>query len=191
MSMIYVIVITIALLALAKHGGSGRRKMGRYIRGSVDENLLLTTLAAKTAVSAVFDETVNERSLISSLVATWSLGDFTLGSDIGPVMVGVAHSDYTDAEIEAFIEATGSWDEGDKIQQEVSRRKVRRVGIFPSAPGPADLVLNDGKPIKTKLNWILNQGQTLRVWAYNMGASPIATTVPDVGVQGHANLWPR
>jgi len=48
--------------------------MGRYIRGNVDEEVALTTLASKDVVSAIFDETVNERTKITSLVATYGMG---------------------------------------------------------------------------------------------------------------------
>lgn len=160
--------------------------MGKYIRGSVDEELALTTLASKTVVGTTFDETVQERTLVSSIVANWSGKDFTAGE--GPIMVGVAHGDYSDAEIEAVIESTGSWNEGDKVAQEVSKRLVRRIGVLSLADG--DPVLNDGKPMKTKLNWILNQGVFLKIWAYNMGSGAL-TTGGIVQAEGHANLWPR
>ncbi len=51
------------------------------------------------------------------------------------------------------------------------------------------IVLNDGKPIKTKLNWILQEGQTLAFVGYNMGSVQVQTTTPDVRILGHANLW--
>ncbi len=169
--------------------------MGRYLRGSVDENLSLGTLASLTLVSANFDESVVERTLISSLVATYAMTDFTSGVQDGPIIVGVAHSDYTDAEIEEVLENTGSWNEGDIVQtREVGKRLIRRIGVF--VPGgnhqPTDTVaLNDGKPVKTKLNWILTTGDTLVVWCYNAGGSALAGTSPQVQVTGHANLWPR
>ncbi len=165
--------------------------MGRYIRGGVDEVLSLGTLAGLTLVATPFDEVVRERTLISSLVATYAMSDMTLGASIGPIMVGIAHSDYTDAEIEEVIEMTDSWDEGNLVEQELSKRKIRRIGIFDLDGSGSDTVLNDGKPVKTKLNWILNSAQSLRLWAYNMGANALATTVPVVRIQGHANLWPR
>ncbi len=180
--------------ALAKRGkGSGKRRpMGRYLRGSVDDELSLGTLATKTAIEQQFDETVNERTLVSSLVATWTMSNWTPIAAAGPILVGVAHSDYALSEIEAFIEATGSWNEGDMIQQEIAKRKIRRIGIFDSPLAATDsAVLNDGKPIKTKMNWILLQGQTLNMWAYNLGTASIATTVPLIHAEGHANLWPR
>ncbi len=107
-------------------------------------------------------------------------------------MVGVAHSDYTAAEIEEWIETTGSWDEGDLVQQEIAKRKIRRCGIF---DGPSDAnntaVLNEGAARRTKCGWILNLGDGLNQWAYNMGTGDLATTSPVVRVQGHANLWPQ
>ncbi len=166
--------------------------MGKYIRGSVDESTAGGTLAAKTLVSVNFDETVRERTLISSIVATYSLSNWTPTAAAGPVLIGLAHVDYSNAEIESFIEATGSWDEGDLVQQEISKRRIRRIGIFDAPTGPTDeAVLNDGRPIKTKLNWTLLQGQTLALWIYNLGTGAFAGTDPVVHAEGHANLWPR
>ncbi len=175
---------------MVRKNNPSRRKRGRYIRGRIDEGLALGTLAAKTLVVDTWDDTVTERSLVSSIVAAWSLDELT--SNQGPIMVGVAHSDYTAAEIEEVIENAGSWTEGDKISQERAKRLVRTIGIFAgedTQAGAADWTLNDGKPIKTKLNWILNVGQTLDMWAYNMSADALTTTVPILQAQGHANLW--
>ncbi len=166
------------------------RNMNKYIRGDIDEDLSLGTLAAKTLVSDLWDQSATERTLISSIVATWSLDQLT-GAQ-GPLIFGVAHSDYSDAQIEEVIENTGSWDEGSKSAEEISRRLVRQIGTFvsrktPSEPG--DEEFNDGKPMKTKLNWVLSSGDTLRMWAYNVSASALATTVPVMRANGHANLW--
>ncbi len=166
--------------------------MGKYIRGSVNEQLALTTLASKTVVLVAFDDSVNERTLVSSIVAKYTLSVFTPGSGVGPIMVGVAHSDYSVDEIDEWIENTGSWDEGALVEQEQGRRFIRQVGVFDTPDDANDSSeLNDGKAIKTRLNWILNQGQTLSLWAYNLGNNPVATTTPIVTADGHANLWPR
>ncbi len=177
---------------MAKHG-KGKGKFRRYIRGNVDESVTMSTLAARTLVVVPFDDTVNERTLISSLVARWSLDDFTSGGDIGPIMCGIAHSDYSATEITEWIDNTGSWSEADLIAQEVGSRKIRIVGVFETQVTTAlgIAVLNNGKAIKTKLNWILNQGQTLDLWVFNLGSQPVATTVPNCFVQGHVNLWPQ
>ncbi len=164
--------------------------MSRYMRGSVDELLTIAALATKDVVLAIFDQAVKDRTLISSLVATWSIAEWTPTANAGPIMVGVSHSDYTAAEIEEWIESTGSWNEGDLVQQEVANRKIRQVGVFQQMGNLlSDSVLNDGKPIKTKLKWILLEDQTLNLWAYNMGGSSVATTTPDVQCMGHANLF--
>ncbi len=192
-----IIVTLLAALAaalFAKHTSSGRRRrpMGKYLRGNVNENLDLSTLGAKVAIEASFDEVVNERTLVSSIVARWSMNNFTPAATAGPILVGVAHSAYSATLIEEWIETTGSWNETDLPEQEIAQRKIRRVGIFDTPDAASDsAVLNDGKAIKTKLNWILNQSQTLVVWAYNLGNAALATTSPQVQVEGHANLWPR
>lgn len=169
-----------------------KRRMGRYIKGNVDERLDLGTLAGATLVAVAFDDAVTERTLISSLKATWSLKDVTPVENSGPILVGIAHSDYTAAEIEEVIEATGSWDEGNKVTREVMGRQVRIIGTFRDRGVPLEtVVLNDGRPIKTKLNWILTTGDTLDLWAYNLGTAAVATTDPQMHVEGHVNLWPR
>lgn len=189
--MYYIIILVIVLTIAMARSGRGRA-MGRYIRGEVDEELTIGGLTTRDVVSVVFDETVNERTLISSLVASYSMDEWTPTANAGPIMVGIAHSDYSAAEIEEWIENTGSWDEGDLVNQEVGKRKIRKVGIFPDTGNVlSNEVLNDGKAIKTKLNWILNQGQTLQVWAYNLGGASVATTTPSIHVEGHANLFPK
>lgn len=167
--------------------------MGQYLKGKIQLRLDLGTLAANTLVGTPMSGTVIEKTLISSIVASWSLADFTNAIGDGPITVGVAHSDYTDGEIENFIEQSGSWNQGDKVGQEVAKRLVRIVGTFPSSVADSSgiITLQEGKMIKTKLNWLLVTGQTLRVWAYNSGDSALGTTDPDMVVTGHANLWPR
>ncbi len=186
-------LMAILAIMMARRGYGRGRKFRKYLRGNVDEKMDIGTLAARTLVAQVFGETVQERTYISSLVAAWALDDVTVAADDGPLMVGVAHSDYSAAEIEEFIETTGSWNEADLVQaREVAKRFIRVVGIFRSAPGGllGSATLNEGRPIKTKLGWILTTGQSLDLWAYNLGASAYATTTPSLVCQGHANLWP-
>ncbi len=169
-----------------------KRQFKRYLRGSMDESMLLGTLAAKDVISQAVGDTVKERTYLSSVVARWSITSFTKSTGDGPILVGVAHSDYSAAEIEEWLENSGSWDEGDLVQQEIAKRKIRQVGFFENPIDEADsVVLNYGKAINTKCGWILNTGQTVQIWAYNAGGSPLATTDPIVQAFGHGNLWPR
>ncbi len=178
---------------MGKHKGR-RRKFRRYIKGILDELMVPATLAARTLAATNTDETVNERTFVSSIVARWSIDNMTPLANAGPLMVGIAHGDYTAAEIEQFIENTGSWDEGDLVNQEVAKRKIKIVGVFADQEGTTSLsimVLNNGKPIKTKCKWVLNQGTGLKTWVYNLGSVDISgTSAPNIHVEGHANLWP-
>ncbi len=163
--------------------------MGRYYKGNVDESLGLGTLASNVLVSDTWDQVVVEKSLISSIVCTWAIDQLT--GPQGPLAVGVAHSDYSDAEIEEVIENLNSWDRGDKIARERANRQVRLIGVFGNSDGGIveDHTLNDGRPIKTKLNWVLTTGDTLKMWVYNQGGASLSGTVPLIKAQGHANLW--
>ncbi len=171
----------------------GKRSFPRrkYLRGNVDENLLLGTLATKTLISDRWDESPEDRVLLSSVVLSWTLDQLT--NPQGPILFGVAHSDYTDAEVEAVIENAGSWAEGSKIEQEISKRLVRIIGTMVSTgesqSGPVDIQFNEGRKLKTKLNWVINQADGLRMWAYNLSATPLATTDPVLRANGYANLW--
>ncbi len=170
-----------------------RRRTGTYLRGTVDEQLAVGTLSGQTAAKQDFDEVTTEKTKISSIVATYGLRNWTPVQDSGPLIVGIAHSDYTAAEIEAVIENAGSWNRGGKIEQEISKRLVRRIGMFDI---PVDIsesvVLNDGLPIRTKLNWSIQTGQTLSIFVYNTGQVAVNDTVtPEVVLQGHVNMWQK
>ncbi len=169
---------------MPKHTGKSRRRR-RIIKGNVDEGLSLSTLATTTLVGVDFDEVALSRAWFGSMEATWSLDTNTAGE--GPILVGIAHGDYTDAEIEAVIENVGSWSEGNLVQQEVARRKVRVVGVFPGSI--VNEVLNEGSPIKTKLGWIVNEAETLKLWAYNRDPSTL-TAGAQLKISGHVWIFP-
>ncbi len=184
------VIVIVMLVSMARHGKGRRRNFSNYLRGSIDHVLTMATLNTNTLVGSVLSQSVIDKTRISSVVLNWALSNFTPAQNDGPILVGVAHSDYTDAEVESVIENSGSWDPGNLANQEIAQRLVRSVGVFdiPEA-ATQSVALNDGKPIKTKLNWQLNEGDTLRVWAYNTGSTALATTVPNLHVNGHANLW--
>ncbi len=170
----------------------GRRKFRRYLRGNIDHKLELGTLGANTVIKTNVADSVVDTAWMSSVKATWSLTGFTKGADDGPILVGIAHSDYATTEIEEFVEnITGSWDAGDLVSQEIAKRKIRLVGMLgiPPAVDESD-VLNDGRLLNKKAGWMLSPADTVGIWAYNAGDSPL-TTGAEIRVQGHANLWPR
>ncbi len=173
---------------MARH--SRRRKFRRYLKARVSVQNALGVLAPLDVISVTEAGNLTEPAWLSSIKATWNMIGFTPDNVDGPIYVGVAHSDYSPAEIEEWIENATSWEIGDQIAQEVGKRKIRQVGIFESTPIPAQSVsLNDGKPINTKCGWLLTEGQSMKAWAYNAGSSAIAIGTV-ITTLGHANLWP-
>ncbi len=123
------------------------------------------------------------------------MDQFTPGASDGPILVGIAHEDYTSTEIEEWIEQVLSWDEGDMIGQEIAKRKIRQVGVLNAlvsggTAANSSWTIADGREITTKAGWIINPTKTIKIWAYNMGSGALSTTDPAVRAQGHANLWP-
>lgn len=185
------ILALVTLLLGAAHKGKPRRKYRRYLRGAIELTIDVGTLAAGTLAAQVNGDTVEEKTWISSIVARYSLGSVTPIANLGPLVFGVAHSDYTAAEIQEFIDNTGSWKEGDKIAQEVGRRKIKIIGQFGIEDLAVETVAFDhGKKITTKLGWMLTTGQTFDLWIFNQGTVAFTTTDPDLSMVGHANLWP-
>ncbi len=137
----------------------------------VSELHSLGALASGTFDSNAFDSTVDDSTYLLSIQAVWSMAEHTAGE--GPIVVGVAHSDYTVAEISEWFSATGAWDRGNKVAQEQNRRSIRQVGVFDG--NNVSETLNDGVPVKTKLGFMLSPGDTLQQWAINQDTSILTT----------------
>ncbi len=102
---------------------------------------------------------------------------------------GLAHGDYSAAEIEECLESGASMDLGDKIAQERSNRLVRQIGQISSTAGSTTgegLPFNAGVPVKTKLNWLMSIGDTLQIWVRN-NSGTVYTTGASLSVAG--KLW--
>jgi len=169
----------------------GRKAFRKYLRGAIDLDQLLGTLGAESLATKIVEDTVVEKAWCSSVEVRCSMKNYTTSATRGPILIGVAHSDYTAAEIEEWVENLGSWDAGDLRSQEIARRKIRQIGVFISpATAALSAVLNDGLPVHVKCGWMLQTAQSVRFWAYNNGSSALATTDPTVHYDGHANLWP-
>ncbi len=167
--------------------------MKGYMSGKINVEIAMPTLAANTGVLVAVNDVVVEKTLCSSVKCTYTLKNLTPEVDVGPFRIFVAHSEYSLAQIEAWIESSTSWDAGNLVEKrEVQRRLIREIGTFQSADlAGASFVLNNGRPITTKLNWMLQEGDTLAFVGYNTGSSAASTTIPDINVDGHANLWTK
>ncbi len=133
--------------------------------------MVLLTPATGTVVKGDFAQVVDDKMWLLSADLVWALQGLT--ADEGPISVGLAHGDYSATEIEEFIEASASWDAGDKVAQEQRKRKIRVVGIF--SGNETEEVLNNGMPIKTKLGFAIEEGETLATWAYNQSGATLTT----------------
>ncbi len=127
------------------------------------------------------------RLLSVKLSYTWE--DIAASVDDG-LEFGLAHSDYTAAEIEECLESQNSIDLGDKVAQEQANRLVRTVGRISgqtvSTPDAGGVQFNQGRPLKTKLNWKMSTGDTLALWIRNGSG-----TVWTIGgsVQAIGDFW--
>ncbi len=156
-----------------KRGYKGYRKL------PFTNNVAGGTLAADDVTITALTEVMTEERRVLSIDTTVAMQGLTAGD--GPLQYGVAHSDYTAAEIEEALEAAGAWDEGDLVAQEAAKRLVREIGILTEE----ETALNDGQPVKTRLNWRIATGDTLQFWIRNRGIQ--MTTGSEVLTQGHAN----
>ncbi len=138
--------------------------------------------AADVITNAIVDAATDTYRAVS-IIASYGMVDDTAGE--GPVAFGLAHSDYTAAEVEECLESFASIDLGDKVSQERANRLVREIGTM-GLPGTSGVMFNDGKPVKTKLNWLIAIGSQISLWIKNKSGT-ILTTGALVGVDGV--LW--
>ncbi len=163
---------------MAKHG---RRKPLFVPR--IAATTVLSTLAANDMISTAFATLLDQEVYAISMDVTASLHGLTSGE--GPIICGVAHSDYTAAEIEEWFEASGSWSKTDKIEQEHARRKCREIGIFDG--NSPESTINDGRKLRVKLGFPIEDGAGLQLWVFNEGAAAL-TTGAVVDLKGKAFL---
>ncbi len=136
------------------------------------EATALLTLASVTVLTGTVLPLADNEYRVLTVNNLWSVRGNTVGE--GPIVVGYAHGDYSVTEIKQSIEAEGMMTRGDKIVAEQGNRLVRRVGVF-AGSSATDQSLNDGKPIRTRLNWLIAEGKTLNAWAYNQSGASLTT----------------
>ncbi len=139
----------------------------RRVRLTAEETL--GTLASDTALTQTLTGTSANAYRAISVIASWGVVGLTDGD--GPIHVGLAHSDYSVTEIKECIESQASIDQGDKVANERADRLVRTLGQC-SFGQPQ---LNDGKPMKTRLNWLIGIGDSVNMFSWNEGTGSLTT----------------
>lgn len=146
----------------------------------------LATLANNTAlVEGLVSSDLTHDYRCTSVELQWALDELTAGE--GPITVGLAHSDYTIAEIEEFLEQEAPLGPSSKVEREIAGRFIRRVGTF--AGDTTHETLNDGKPIKTRLNWLIADGFRINMWCYNNSGAALTTGATVRAMGTHNGYW--
>lgn len=159
---------------------ANRRSNAGFVAIPYRISLSLGSLADATLVGTTFGAFERPIYLIS-MDATVSATGQTVGE--GPIRIGVAHGAYTDAQVEECVEVAYTRP-SDLVSRERARRLVRDIGTLNALS--IDEVLNDGKPIRTKLKFTSGDAASatgLRVWAYNWSGGAV-TPSPTVRLQG-------
>ncbi len=90
----------------------------------------------------------------------------------GPIEVGIFNGDLSDAEMLESLDASPTGPE-DIIAKERLRRPVRRA-CFLSGQATGEVV-NDGKPVRVKLNTLLDAGVELELFFVNRDSAAFTT----------------
>ncbi len=151
---------------MAKHKGKSRIAVI-----NVNEVITLGALASGVVISTETDVFEREFWAVSTDI-NWTMKAHTAGE--GPIEVGVAHGDYTVAELKENLDLTGMEDPGDLVAKEQGRRLVCRSATF---IGDAALeTLNDGLPIRTRLQFPqVGSAPQIAFWAQNLDTDPLTT----------------
>ncbi len=108
-------------------------------------------------------------------------------ADDGPLDLWVGVSDLTDTEVEEFLEQTLSFAEGNISEKEINSRGryLRHLGILDTS-GEG---FNNGRVKKLKLGFGLATGQSIKLFARNMGQTAL-TSGATIHIQGqlHGNF---
>ncbi len=160
---------------------SRKRFSLRRVRSTAE--VALSTLGAGTVIKTGLTGPTTSPYRMMSTKLVWSMIGLTEGE--GPILVGFAHSNYSVTEIKECLEIQAAISKGLKIEQEKANRLVRVVGTFSGKLN----VLNDGKPISTRLNWAIDasaSGDEVVIFAYSDFGSAL-TTGAILNING--DLW--
>ncbi len=171
---------------MVRHGKGRARRSFNLRRVRVATGIAAGALAPLDVAVSNLTNVGTDPYRIMSVDFSYALSDLGAASDDGQEF-GLAHSDYTAAEIEECIEQASSIDLGNKIAQEHAHRLVRVIGQMGGAHvAGGGLDFNDGRRVKTKLNWRMSTGDSLNLWIRNSSGS-VWTTGAFIDVVG--DMW--
>ncbi len=166
----------------------GRRRKFNLRRVRIASASAAGALAAGDVVSNQVTDATSNTVRFMSVNASYAWSDLGGGAD-DACTFGLAHSDYTAAEVEECLEAGASMDIGNKVAREQANRLVRQIGTITGSSGgvgSSGFSFNEGNPVKTRLNWLMSIGDRLHVWIRN-SSGVVWTTGSSVTING--DLW--
>jgi len=171
MSLMIELILTLVLLVLMARRRGRRRWTAKDANLPAFGGIDLLTVANATVVKQDLTTIADNEYRCLSMRMVWTRRGGTAGE--GPLVFGVAHGDYSVTEIKECLEAEAAWTAGNKVANEQANRLIRRIGVFSGLGTDEDF--NDGKPVTTRLNWLITEGQTIDAWAYNQSGAQLAT----------------
>ncbi len=169
LEIIILLLLSLAAVAAARKGRGGRRGISK---ARFNDELSLGALSGNVLVGTTSsDLTPDEDTFVVSMDVTVGIYNHTVQE--GPLTFGVAHSDYSDAEIEQWFENSNSMKKQDLIAQEIAKRKIRTIGQLSGVD--TEMVLNDGNPIRVPIRFVIGEAQFMKFWCYNEMNSALTT----------------
>ncbi len=165
-----------------------RRRTPRRIR--VAAGVSTTALPTLDVVAGAITQVATETYRLLSVRFAYTWEDIAAIIDDG-LEFGLAHSDYSAAEIEECLESQASIDRGNKTAQEQSDRWVRSIGRISNYGNVAEggsAPFNGGRKLKTRLNWAMTTGDTLNLWIRN-GSGTVWTVGGSVQAIGEMYIY--
>ncbi len=146
-----------------------RKRRFNLRRVRTSSELTLGTLAADATILGTITGTGVGPYRVMSVKATFTSSGLTEGE--GPITIGLAHSDYSTVEVNESLDSFAAIDQGDKIAQERAGRLVRIVGALIGR----EPLINLGRQVSVKLNWLISPGDSVVLWARNEGPAALTT----------------
>ncbi len=138
----------------------------------------LTTLGNQVVlIDDVFGGNLTEDFYGISVDVMAEIINLTAGEG-NPMVGGFAHGDYDAAEVAENLDVV-FLGPGTKIEQERSRRLVRKTGMYHSGPVNSTMLLSgrrsDSGLTRTSLKFVINSGKTLNLFLQNISGSALTT----------------
>ncbi len=158
-----------------------RRRRSRdknFVAIPVTGSVSIGALASTEVISGnVFSAALKEDLFVISADISGQIVSLTAGEG-DPADVGVAHDDYSVTEIAEKLNVS-LLGPGDKIEQEASRRLVRRIGTLLQTEAAATVMRLFGRfgsaNIRTKIGFTIQSGHNLKMYVHNRSGAAFTT----------------